>query len=480
MVSGAPSLGGMNETYRPGAFYNYMGLPHGTTRTYMQPADASPTKKMQQLKDLLDQDLIDQSDFDVQKSAILASIVQTGGAKPKMRTGGGSSMGQTSAQAAYAPPAAAKPTMGYSQFAYQPAPAPAPAPYASPERVAGGGADDALVSFMEASPVKMKAAEQPSAADPWEQPAAIGGPHGVTIDVPLASSDDALDGFIGAADMGSPTPKPSGGGGGGWSSGNTAAAVRLQGEFGAAGPQDLPPRAGNDPRASISMPELAREPAMGGFGGGGGGGGGGGPGGDPRVGGGFGGGHGGGGGLGFGDAAQSPTSNAGGGDGSNLWGFGRTERKELPTISGLDVEKALTLIRDKIRGRLEGGPSELRRAFQFFDADGSGSIDHEEMRKGLRMYASQPPPQICQQHPSSQQLDLHVFHLSSIACPACRLPPATRPLVAVAVAVAVAVVCVALIHRCVWRCLRTDGQILSSPIRWCQRSCRSLTRARER
>jgi Ca2+-binding EF-hand superfamily protein len=46
----------------------------------------------------------------------------------------------------------------------------------------------------------------------------------------------------------------------------------------------------------------------------------------------------------------------------------------------------VTLIRDKIRGRLEGGPSELRRAFQFFDVDGSGSIDHDELRKGLRLY----------------------------------------------------------------------------------------------
>ena len=51
---GRASLGGnlrdgMNETYRPGAFFNYMGLPHGTSRTYMQPGvESSPTKKMQQ------------------------------------------------------------------------------------------------------------------------------------------------------------------------------------------------------------------------------------------------------------------------------------------------------------------------------------------------------------------------------------------------------------------------------------------------
>jgi hypothetical protein len=41
------------------------------------------------LKDLLDQQLITQSDFDVQKQAILASIVTTGGEKPRMRGGVG-------------------------------------------------------------------------------------------------------------------------------------------------------------------------------------------------------------------------------------------------------------------------------------------------------------------------------------------------------------------------------------------------------
>ena len=82
------------------------------------------------------------------------------------------------------------------------------------------------------------------------------------------------------------------------------------------------------------------------------------------------------------------TGHGGGGrlasDGaSNLWGFGRDERKELPAISALDVDKAVTLIRDKIRARLEGGPSELSRAFKFFDADGSGTISLEEFRKAM-------------------------------------------------------------------------------------------------
>lgn len=261
MVSGAPSLSGMNQTYRPGAFFNYMGLPHGTTRTYMTPGDASPAKKLQQLKDLLDEDLIDQSDFDAQKAAILSSLVKNGGERPRIRAA-------STTQDAYGPPSPAKqPTLSYSQFAYQPPPAPAPAPapastaYAPPDRMGPGGADDALENFMEASPVKKKAAERS-----WQPAAAAqGGPHGVSIDVPVGSSDDALDGFISAADMSNSPFKPSFGGGSPAADGdrrasNTAAAVRLQGEFGAAGPQDLPPRAGSDPRASISVPDWARGP----------------------------------------------------------------------------------------------------------------------------------------------------------------------------------------------------------------------------
>ena len=55
---------------------------------------------------------------------------------------------------------------------------------------------------MEASPVKTKL----KAADPWQPAAATeASPVGISVEVPIASSDDALDGFIGAADMGSPT-----------------------------------------------------------------------------------------------------------------------------------------------------------------------------------------------------------------------------------------------------------------------------------
>ena len=39
-----------------------------------------------------------------------------------------------------------------------------------------------------------------------------------------------------------------------------------------------------------------------------------------------------------------------------------------------------------MRGRLQGGPAEIRRSFQFFDRDGSGSIDLDEFAYGLEKY----------------------------------------------------------------------------------------------
>jgi Ca2+-binding EF-hand superfamily protein len=57
----------------------------------------------------------------------------------------------------------------------------------------------------------------------------------------------------------------------------------------------------------------------------------------------------------------------------------------IGTVKGLTVEQAMQLIRDKIRGRLAGGPSELQRTFQFFDSDGGGSIDLGEFRESLKL-----------------------------------------------------------------------------------------------
>ena len=71
---------------------------------------------------------------------------------------------------------------------------------------------------------------------------------------------------------------------------------------------------------------------------------------------------------------------------------GKTRKKrqlgnddDIPRIRNISVEKATRLIREKIEGRLEGGPAGLRRAFQYFDADGSGSIDREEMARAMRL-----------------------------------------------------------------------------------------------
>jgi Ca2+-binding EF-hand superfamily protein len=67
-----------------------------------------------------------------------------------------------------------------------------------------------------------------------------------------------------------------------------------------------------------------------------------------------------------------------------LFAPGRKEDKDkIATITHMSVDAALQLILEKVRGRLPGGPSEMRRSFQFFDRDGGGSIDLEELKVGL-------------------------------------------------------------------------------------------------
>lgn len=61
------------------------------------------------------------------------------------------------------------------------------------------------------------------------------------------------------------------------------------------------------------------------------------------------------------------------------------EKSCVGVLTGLTKSKAIQLIRDTIERRLEGGPAGLRRAFQFFDEDGGGTISHEEFKKALRM-----------------------------------------------------------------------------------------------
>lgn len=71
-----------------------------------------------------------------------------------------------------------------------------------------------------------------------------------------------------------------------------------------------------------------------------------------------------------------------------LFGPGRADAKgsAISTINNMSIPKAMELIQEKIRGRLTGGPSEMRRAFQFFDRDGGGTIDMQEFAKGLEQY----------------------------------------------------------------------------------------------
>jgi Ca2+-binding EF-hand superfamily protein len=80
------------------------------------------------------------------------------------------------------------------------------------------------------------------------------------------------------------------------------------------------------------------------------------------------------------------------GDGSISYGeflkyFGKggaADRNVNSTVENVSPDEAIVMIRQKIEQRLASGPGGLRRAFQFFDSDGSGSISHAEFRNELR------------------------------------------------------------------------------------------------
>ena len=55
----------------------------------------------------------------------------------------------------------------------------------------------------------------------------------------------------------------------------------------------------------------------------------------------------------------------------------------LKTIKGITVDEAVDTIRAKINEKMDSRPGGLNRAFQYFDADGSGGIDLEEFKKAL-------------------------------------------------------------------------------------------------
>ena len=58
--------------------------------------------------------------------------------------------------------------------------------------------------------------------------------------------------------------------------------------------------------------------------------------------------------------------------------------RSIAEVKGVTADKAIQILQDKIRERIMSGPNELRRAFQFFDADGSGKIDHAEFKLAMR------------------------------------------------------------------------------------------------
>eukprot|EP01048_Picozoa_sp_COSAG05_P004035 COSAG05_NODE_203_length_14207_cov_24.645379_12_plen_364_part_00 len=67
------------------------------------------------------------------------------------------------------------------------------------------------------------------------------------------------------------------------------------------------------------------------------------------------------------------------------FGKGTAEDRNINSqVQNVSVDEAVRLIRAKVEQRLETGPSGLRRAFQFFDSDGSGLISHSEFRDELR------------------------------------------------------------------------------------------------
>lgn len=53
-------------------------------------------------------------------------------------------------------------------------------------------------------------------------------------------------------------------------------------------------------------------------------------------------------------------------------------------VRGVSATRAITMIREKVMEKLEGGPDSLRRAFRYFDTDGDGSISLDEFKDHLR------------------------------------------------------------------------------------------------
>ena len=59
------------------------------------------------------------------------------------------------------------------------------------------------------------------------------------------------------------------------------------------------------------------------------------------------------------------------------------EQMGLKQVGGISVDAALEMVRTKIGEKMDGREGAMRRAFQFFDADGSGAIDKSEFKKAM-------------------------------------------------------------------------------------------------
>ena len=59
-----------------------------------------------------------------------------------------------------------------------------------------------------------------------------------------------------------------------------------------------------------------------------------------------------------------------------------TKSNMLGTVSGISVDSAVTMIRDKIQRRLKGGPAGLRRAWKDLSA-GARSVSHVEFQRAV-------------------------------------------------------------------------------------------------
>jgi Ca2+-binding EF-hand superfamily protein len=60
---------------------------------------------------------------------------------------------------------------------------------------------------------------------------------------------------------------------------------------------------------------------------------------------------------------------------------GAEDRNVTRKVSGVNTSQATKMIREKINNKMAGGPGGLRRAFQMFDRDLSGTIS--KVRPGI-------------------------------------------------------------------------------------------------